>query len=94
MPAGSNQFIIMCQANGTTGNSTVPCMTVAGIRYRPVMVQTYILDPSSASYIDAIATPYNYAQGGALWAFGFSFVLATWFLARNIGLILDAVKRF
>lgn len=47
-----------------------------------------------APYLQVVPVPYDYAQGGALWAFGFSFVLGLWFVSRNIGMILDAVKRY
>lgn len=44
--------------------------------------------------VAAGGVPYDYANGGALWAFGFSFTLGLWWLAKNIGLILKAIKSF
>lgn len=40
------------------------------------------------------APAYNYANGAALWAFSFSFVFLLWLLGKNIGLIMEVIKRF
>lgn len=102
MPAGTLQQVVVCSAalpiagavelrNGGT-NTVIYCDAARSMR--EWRFSAYVIDPASASYIDAIATPYNYAQGGAIWAFGFSFVLGLWFVSRNIGMILDAVRKY
>lgn len=37
---------------------------------------------------------YDYATGSMLWGFAFTFVLGLWYVSKNIGLILQAVRRF
>lgn len=37
---------------------------------------------------------YNYADAAAMWGFAFSSVFAFWFLAKNIGSVINAIKRF
>lgn len=91
-PAGEVKYIIQCQFIGTTGNSVGPCVTVGINRHRPVMVSAYVIDPNSASYIDALTTPFNYSLGGAFWAFGFVGVMILYFSSHIIGLVLKAVK--
>lgn len=39
-------------------------------------------------------TPYDYANGGVIWAFAFSFTVGLWWLTKNIGLIMKAIKSF
>lgn len=94
MPAGSVQYIIRCDVVNTSGRSTAPCVSVGSTGYAPNMVQAYVIDPAAASFIDALAAPYDYAGGAALFTFGFSMVVGLWFVSRNIGLILDAVRKF
>lgn len=38
--------------------------------------------------------PYDYTGAGEIWAFFFSFTVCLWFVAKNAGLIVNAVKRF
>lgn len=94
MPAGSVQYVIECQVRTTGVGSVAPCTTVGTTRYQPVMVQRYVLDPANASLWDAVAIPVNYADLGALWAFGFSMTVGLWFLAKNIGVVVNAIRRF
>lgn len=102
MAAGTLQQVVVCSSaspvtgavelrNGGT-STVIYCDAARTIRQW--RFQAYVIDPASASYIDAVSTPYNYAQGGALWGFGFAFVLGLWLVAKNIGLVLNAVKRF
>ena len=37
---------------------------------------------------------YNYTDAAAMWGFAFSSVFAFWFLSKNIGAVIDAIKRF
>lgn len=91
-PAGSVEYLIECKIIGTNGNSTAPCVTVGANRYAPVMVQAYVIDPLSASYIDQLSTPFDYALGSAFWAFGFSGVMILYFSSHVIGLVLKKVR--
>ena len=42
----------------------------------------------------APAAPIDYASLGAIWTFGFVSVLILWLVAKNAGIIVDAVRRF
>lgn len=92
VPAGSVQYIVECQVTGTTGNSTAPCTTIGSNRYAPNIVQAYVIDPASASYIDQLTTPFDYALGSAFWAFGFTGVMILYFSSHVIGLVLKKVR--
>lgn len=37
---------------------------------------------------------YDYASAAAMWGFAFSTVFMLWYLAKNLGLIINAVKRW
>lgn len=43
---------------------------------------------------ESAATTFDYAQAAAIFAFFFSFIVGTWFVAKNFGLILEAVRRW
>ncbi len=36
----------------------------------------------------------SYPQAGAVFSFFFGFTLAAWYVAKNVGLLLEAVRRF
>jgi len=38
--------------------------------------------------------PFDYALAASFWVFAFSFTVGIWFLAKNLGLILEAIKRW
>lgn len=40
------------------------------------------------------SAPFDYVLAGAFWAFAFSFTVGIWFLTKNIGLILAAIKKW
>ena len=40
------------------------------------------------------SAPYNYAQASAAWVFGITVVVFCWLVSKNVGVILDAIKRF
>lgn len=102
MPAGTLQEVVVCSGvSPASGAVELRNGTMNAILYcnsartkREWSYQAYVIDPASAAYIDAVSKPYDYANGGALWAFGFAFVLGLWFVSKNIGLVLNAVKRF
>ncbi len=37
---------------------------------------------------------YDYIAAGAAWTFAFSFVLGTWLIAKNMGIIINAIRRW
>lgn len=43
---------------------------------------------------DATMVPFDYAMAGAVFSFFFTFTLGCWVVARNIGVILAAVRRW
>lgn len=67
-------------------------------------VPTYLGGVSEPAYVDGgIATggggghaeePFDYVKAAAVFGFFFSFVVGVWFFAKNIGLVLSAVRRF
>lgn len=38
--------------------------------------------------------PYNYVDAAAAWAFAFTWVLTLWFIAKNAGIIVNAIRKF
>lgn len=99
MAAGSVQYVIECVPPGQGGKQGMnvtnnPCGTVSGIQQYPKMAQAYVLDPAAQPYIDPIAQPFDYVSAGAIFTFFFSSVVALWFAAKNIGIVVEAVRRF
>lgn len=93
VPAGSVQYALECIPRvPASGTSLAPCVNVGTVGYRPVQVQSYVIDSASASYIDQLTTPFDYALGSAFWAFGFSGVMILYFSSHVIGLVLKKVR--
>ena len=96
--AGTLQYIIECVPTGTAGAKTTanvnnnPCNTLSGVQQYPRMTQRYILDTTSATYIDPIAQPFDYTSASAIYIFFFSSVIMLWFAAKNMGIIINAVR--
>lgn len=57
-----------------------------------------VISPSEyAMYQAALQSnlePFDYVQASAIFAFFFSFVVGCWYVSRNIGVILEAVRRW
>lgn len=85
VPAGTLQSIVVCVPGSP---SKAPCAS----GFLPVEMSAYVIDPASASYLDALTTPFDYALGGAFWAFGFAGVMILYFSAHVIGLVLKSVR--
>jgi hypothetical protein len=60
----------------------------------PLQSCAYVLvDGVSAAAIQQAAVPFDYALASAFWVFAFSTTIAFWFLAKNLDLIISAIKR-
>jgi hypothetical protein len=53
-----------------------------------------LVDGGSASELYQASLPFDYVLAGSFWTFAFSFTIALWFFAKNLGLILEAIKRW
>ena len=61
----------------------------------PLASCAYVLvDGGSASALYQASLPFDYVLAGSFWTFAFSFTIAVWFFAKNLGLILEAIKRW
>lgn len=92
MSAGSVQYVIKCVPTGTA-QSFAPCTAVGSSGYGPVMTQAYVIDPASASYIDALTVPFDYAYASGLFTLSFSMVVGLFVVSRYAGVILDFIRR-
>lgn len=66
--------------------------------FSPSTCQQYIaLEPAEYAQLQTLliasAAPYDYGGGIALWTFFFSTTLGLWFLAKNLGTVLDFIRR-
>lgn len=50
--------------------------------------------PSFAACVIDPLQSWDPLAAAAFWTFAFSFTVGLWFLAKNLGMILDAIKRF
>lgn len=85
MPAGVLQTVLVCQESPTP---SAPCP--AG--QAPAAMQAYVVYPASASYLDAVAEPFDYATGAAFWSAAFVFTLSLYILARIYGSLISMVR--
>ena len=93
MAIGSLQYISICTPNGTR-RSVGDCSNVGSVGYSPSMVQAYVLDTTAQTTFEALAKPFDYAAAASIFSFFFSFIIGCWFVSKNIGLVLSAIKRF
>lgn len=74
--------------NAYVVNATAPASCTGGVLI------------SGAEYFDyqnaliSSTAAFDYAQAAAIFGFFFSFVVGTWLVAKNFGLILEAVRRW
>ncbi|MGN6804346.1 MAG: hypothetical protein ACTHJZ_00205 [Trinickia sp.] len=97
MAAGSVQIIAVCGptvgAINVAGRS-ISCGTDAnGNPLYLATLQAYVLDPSSASYIDAVAQPFDYVQAAGFWGLAFTTVITLWLVSHGAGAIVNFVRR-
>ena len=92
MAAGTIQNVVTCIANGTVGNSVLPCATVGTTRYIPKVVTGYLIDSTASNAIDSVTGPVDYASLGGLWGFSFTSTLILWMLAKKAGIVVQAVR--
>ncbi|MDR7334277.1 hypothetical protein [Roseateles asaccharophilus] len=85
MPAGSLENVIVCRPSATPA---APC----GAGEAPTVLQAYVLAPSSSSFVDAAAGPYDYATGAAYWSAAFVFTVSLYLCTRVIGTIVNMVR--
>ncbi|MGS1041440.1 hypothetical protein [Burkholderia glumae] len=97
MAAGSIQTIAVCGLAAGAVNAAghvISCGTDAnGNPLYVTTIQAYVLDPSSASYIDAIAQPFDYAQAAGFWGLAFTTVITLWLVSHGAGVIVNFVRR-
>ena len=71
---------------------------VPSVNQPPVVaVQTcafVLVNGNEAAAIQQASLPFDYVLAASFWVFAFSFTIGSWFLAKNLGLILEAIKRW
>jgi hypothetical protein len=92
MSTGSLQNIIVCvPATGTV--SVAPCVTLGGVKQKPVMQIAYVIDPASADLFDAAVESLDPADVAMVWSAGFSFVVLFFLIARGAGTVLNLIRK-
>ncbi len=82
MPAlGTVQTMLICHPTGTVDNAACP----AGTKLMPV--NAYVLDQTSAGYIDATSSPVDYDAAFAVWGFFFVVTLVLYLSAWSLGMV-------
>lgn len=86
MSVGAVKTIVVCEPSATP---SAPCP--AG--QAPAATSAYVIESSSASFLDTAAEPFDYELAGAFWGVSFTFVCLLYFTSRFIEEIIDLVKR-
>lgn len=74
--------------NSYVVNATAPASCTGVI----LISRTEYTDYQNA-LISSVA-PFDYVMAAAIFAFFFSFVVGVWFVSKNIGAVINAVKKF
>ncbi|KVQ80487.1 hypothetical protein WK07_13280 [Burkholderia multivorans] len=97
MSAGSVQTVAVCGSSTGAVNVSgqlVLCGTDAnGNPLYVTTMQAYVLDPSSASYIDAVAQPFDYVQAAGFWGLAFTSIITLWLVSHGAGAIVNFLRR-
>ncbi len=98
MPVGSIQTLVICSgATGTvtsSDGSRVSCGTDAnGNALYLSTMQAYVVDPSSASLLEASAQPFDYVQAAAFWGLAFTTIISLWLVSHGAGAIVNFLRR-
>lgn len=68
----------------------VRSLATGAVVARPMPFQAVACDPA----LFPSSVPFDYVLASAFWVFAFSFTVGAWFLAKNLGLILEGIKRW
>lgn len=92
MTAGSLQNVIVC-VPVSSGASVAPCVTVGGVKQKPVMQTAYVINPDSAELFDMAVEPLSKTDSAMIFSVGFTMVLLCFVVARSFGVILGMIRR-
>lgn len=82
------------QANATTWRTTQVSPDACGEAWRVVTTQEYAEYQTLKAQVIAPVEEFDYALGGQVFGLFFSSVVGIYLLAKNIGLVLEAIKRW
>jgi hypothetical protein len=85
MTIGSVQTLLVCVPAEYT---QAPCPTGMAVTTRI----GYVIDPASASAVEAQNAEFDYGYAAAVWSMGFTFVVALYLVSRSSGIILNAIR--
>lgn len=91
------QATFLPDALGAKGVIPATVYILAPLQPPAVAVQTcafVLVDGVEAVAIQQASMPFDYALAASFWVFAFSFTVGAWFLAKNLGLILEGIKRW
>lgn len=85
------------ECTGAVGQPT--CGGTANVQSGYIDVVPQPTDKTTCSLLVATkaeiaATDYDYASASAMWGFAFTTVFGLWYLSKNLGMIINAVKRW
>ncbi len=89
----NNVDVLSPAYGGSTDVATCQQILISGAEWTQLN-NTVTQLQSSAGQTPSSNAQYDYVDAAAMWGFAFSSVFMLWFLAKNLGLIIDAVKRW
>jgi hypothetical protein len=100
-PAGC-ALVVMTGTEYANNNSAINNINTQGITNSDNITQTNTDLTNLTSRVATLetsagspqASEYDYTQAAAMWGFAFTMTFALWFVSKNIGLIINAIKRW
>lgn len=89
MTIGHTSYVIECQTSLSYTVSVSPCLDVSGSFYQPVMVNSYVIEPTSQTYFEGLSQPFDYTLASQYFAFAFTGVFLMWWLGLICGKIIQ-----
>jgi hypothetical protein len=85
---------MLCVEIKTIQLATGPTQYFSPVATQPTDQTTCAYVVSSGSDLSILAGNYDYTDAASMWGFAFSSVFMLWYLAKNLGMIINAVKRW
>lgn len=86
MTIGSVQTVIVCVPSSVTQS---PCPSGQSV----TTIQSYVIDPSQASNIEAQNEPFDYALAAQIWGMAFAFVVGLYLVSKASGVVLNRIRK-
>lgn len=96
MAVGTVQNVLVCapvSSDQSSATDQALCPPGGSQYFHVQSMQSYVIDPASAGYLDGLSAPFDYAQAAGFFALAFTVVVGTWMVSAGCGAVLEMIRR-